>query len=153
MAGGEYKDAVDVVKTGKIGSLGTVTKGQPFVSLTPYAMDEKGRPFVYLSDLAYHTKNLKKSSKGSLMVSKLDEKNIFNSARVSFVGKMTRVTDKDEVAALKKIFFAKFPDSKDFEKMHDFAFYRMEIEKIQYIGGFGDINWIKGEDWLKEYNK
>ena len=151
---GEQKNAVvDIVKAEKVGALGTESGDGPFVSLTPYAVDAKGCPFIYISDLAYHTKNLKKSSKSSLMVSKLNDKNIFNSARVSFVGKMTRVTDKEEVSALKEIFFTKFPESKKFEKMHDFAFYRMEVEKLQYIGGFGDINWIKGKDWVKEYTK
>lgn len=146
----EYQDAVDLVKDGKLAALGTSDKGQPFVSLTPYALDANGRPFVYISTMAFHTKNLKAKPESSLMVAKADEENLFNSARLTFVGKMTLVTDKDEVD-LQKIYFDKYPEAKDLAKAHEFGFYRMEVEKLHYIGGFGDVHWIKGSDWSKGY--
>jgi putative heme iron utilization protein len=149
----EHKDAVELTKEGKIASLGTIDKlKRPYVSLTPYALDSKGRPFVFISDLAFHTRNLKDKPEASLMVSKLDEKDIFNSARITFIGEMKLVDDKDEVAALKKVYFAKYKGAKKLEEAHDFNFYRMDkVDKLHYIGGFGDIRWIPGKDWLKEY--
>jgi putative heme iron utilization protein len=147
----EHQDAVDLAKSGKIGSLGTEYKGSPFVSLTPYAVDAKGRPFLYISDLAVHTKNLKAKAESSLMVMKVDEDNLFNSARISFVGKTTLVTDEKEVAALKKVYYAKYPDAEVFEQLHDFGFWRMEVSRIHYIGGFGDIRWIEAKEWTEGY--
>jgi putative heme iron utilization protein len=144
-------DAIKLAKKGKLAALGTDLKGSPFVSVAPVALDDKGRPFLYLSSMAAHTKNLKAKADASLMISKEDKENIFNSARLSFVGKMKLVEDEKEVAELKKVFFDRYPEAKDFEELHDFGFYRMEVEKLHYIGGFGDIRWIDGKDWTKTF--
>lgn len=149
----ENKDAVQLAKEGNVASLGTIDKDKKsYVSLTPYALDEKGRPFVYISTLAYHTKNLDGKPESSLMVAKPDDDDIFNSARLTFMGEMKLVEGKKDIAALKKIYFAKYKKAKELDKFHDFGFYRMEtVDKLHYIGGFGDIRWIKGKDWLDNY--
>jgi len=142
----------DLVKTGKVAALSSDFKGTPFGSLMPYALDAKGNPIIYISDLAVHTKNLNKNPACSLMVSKVKDDDIFNSQRITFVGKMKRVP-KEDVEAVKKIFYGKFKEAEDYAELHDFGFYRMEISTIFYIGGFGDINWVKTEDYQKGFGK
>ena len=148
-----------LIREGKIASLATMyssmaTKGEnyPYTSLVPYIVDKEGRPIVFISDLAMHTKNLKRNSKCSLMVSKINEDDIFNSARVTLIGTMEKVPEK-EIEEIKKIYFEKYPVSKDLLDMWDFSFYRMEVEHIHYIGGFGDINWYQKDQIKKIWEK
>lgn len=139
---------IDLVNEGKAATLSTTYDKVAFGSLVPYALDGKGQPIIFISDMALHTKNLKKDPKCSLMVAKLSKDDIFNSARITFVGKMVKVPD-DEVEAVSKLYLEKHPAAKDFIELEDFAFYRLEISKIYWVGGFGDIEWIE----VKEYQK
>jgi putative heme iron utilization protein len=138
-----------LVKKTTAASLATMYKDIPFNSLTPYALDKNGNPIILISKLAIHTKNLDKNANCSLMVSKIDKTDVFNSQRVTFIGKMKKVTGK-EVEEVKKIYLKKYPDAEGFLELEDFAFYRMDIDKIYYVGGFGDIEWIEKSDYVKQ---
>ncbi|NIQ15863.1 MAG: pyridoxamine 5'-phosphate oxidase, partial [Candidatus Dadabacteria bacterium] len=70
----------------------------------------------------------------------------------TFIGKMEKVPYK-EVEAVKKAYLAKHPGQEYLLDFVDFTFYRMKIEKIFYIGGFGDINWIDVDDYLEHWEK
>ncbi len=155
MLGAGDETAGSVVKLAKDGTILTLSsdyKGTPFGTPAPYALDKEGRPVLFLSDLAIHTKNLKKNDKCSMMVLKEDKDDPFNSARVTFVGKVVKVSDKER-AEYKKLFLAKNKSAETFADFEDFNFYRLEIESIFYVGGFGDINWVKPEDYAKAFKK
>lgn len=147
----ENKEMYDLIKSEKIAALSTDYKGTPFGSLVPYALDANGNPVIFISTLATHTKNLVKKSECSVMMQKIDHDDVFNSARVTLIGKMEKVTNKEEITATRKIFFDRFPNARNFEELHDFDFYRMKIDKVYYIGGFGDINWITAESYYKNF--
>ena len=152
--GADEKDPlVELTKGGKVASLSSDYKGTPFGSLMPYALDGEGNPIIYISTLATHTKNLTKNPACSVMVTKVDEDDLFNSARVTFLGKMKKVTDKDEIEKTKKLFFARHKKAEELDQFHDFAFYKLDIEKIYYIGGFGDIQWVEPKDYKKGFKK
>lgn len=140
---------IDLVKENKIAVLSSDYKGTPFGSLTPYALDEGGNPIIYVSDLAVHTTNINKNSKASITISKIDEENIFNSARITLLGKMKKTNDEKIV----KIYYDKYKQAESFSQFADFSFYVMEIESIYYVGGFGDINWIDIEEYRKQFIK
>lgn len=151
----DYSELKELVNKGQVAALSTMynsmaTEGvdYPFTSLTPYALDKQGRPLIFVSDLARHCKNLKRNSRCSLMVSRLSDEDIFNSARATFIGKMVKIPD-DDVEEAKKVYIEKYPNSKDLLDFYDFSFYRMEVEHIYYIGGYGDINWYQ-KDQIKE---
>jgi hypothetical protein len=136
----------DLVNKTKTAALSTMHKEYPYASLVPYVVDKSGRPIIFISDLAAHTKNLKKNEKCSLMATKVNSKDIFNSARITFIGKMKKVPDK-EIEEAKKVYLEKYPDSEKLLELEDFSFYRMEIDEVNYIGGFGDINWYDKEQY------
>jgi heme iron utilization protein len=133
----------------KIATLCTNHEGTPFGSLVAYGLDSQGRPYVFISDLAEHTENIKKSKKVSLMIFKEDKEDLFNSQRVTFVGKMILVEKDHEIETLKKDYLKRFPPAEQFIDFGDFNFYRLETEKIHCIGGFGDIEWTTPEEWGK----
>lgn len=142
----EHKDVVELAKTEKVAALSTDYKGTPFGSLMPYALDDDGNPIIYISTMATHTKNLKKNEASSVMVSRVKDDDLFNSQRVTFVGKMKEVP-KEDVEKVSKVFFGRFKEAEKFSAFHDFKFYRLEIEKIYYIGGFGDIRWVDPKEY------
>jgi len=140
-----------LVRQGTMASLSTDYKGTPFGSLVPYGVDAEGRPYIFVSTLSVHTKNILKNSKASIMVYKEDKDDPFNSQRVTFVGKMVKITDAKEREALNTAYLKKYPAAKAFNDFGDFHYYRLEIERIHYIGGFGDIQWVEWKDYKKEW--
>lgn len=141
---------IDLVKAGKAATLSTTHDKVAFGSLVPYVLDSKGRPVIFVSDLAIHTQNLKKDPKCSLMVAKIDKNDIFNSARITFIGKMVKVPDK-ELEEIKKLYLARHKSAEGFVDFEDFNFYRLEIEKIYWVGGFGDIEWIDPKEYFENF--
>ena len=141
-----------LIESSKTAALGSMQKDTPFISLVPYAIDKTGNPIIFISDMAVHTKNLQKTASCSLMMSKENKEDVFNSQRVTFLGKMEKVPEK-EIEEVKKAYLEKYPDQEYLMELDDFAFYRMKITKIYYVGGFGDINWIAIDEYLKHWNK
>jgi len=139
-----------LVQEVKIATLSTDLKGTPFGSLVAYSIDAEGRPYIFVSDLAVHTKNIKKNAKVSLMVYKEDKDDLFNSQRITFVGKMVKVDDKER-EKLKTEYLKRHPTAEQFIDFGDFNFYRLEIERIHCIGGFGDIEWVEPAEWGKSW--
>lgn len=132
------EEAWNFIKSKDIGVLSTSYDGVPFGSLLPFALDDKNNPIIYISDLAIHTDNIKKSAKCSLTVSKVNKKDIFNSSRATIIVEAVKVTDKK----VEELYFKKFPKAKRFGELHDFSFYRLEVKKVYYVGGFGNIGWV-----------
>lgn len=140
-----------LIEKSKTAALGSMHKDTPFISLVPYAVDKKGNPIIFVSELAVHTKNLQKSPNCSLMVSRENKEDVFNSQRLTFLGRMEKVPEK-EVEEVQKAYLEKYPDQEYLLQLDDFAFYRMTITKIYYVGGFGDINWIELKEYLKHWS-
>lgn len=138
-----------LISAERMGTLSTSLKGTPYGSLTPFMTDKKGNPILFLSDLAQHTENIGKDKRCSLMIHRIDKDDIFNSPRVTFVGKMTKITDNKEREELAKMYLRKHPEAKDFIDFEDFNFYRLIIDRIHYIGGFGDINWVDADEYRR----
>ena len=141
-------EPADLARDGTVATLCTPYEGTPFGSLTPYVLDAEGNPVVFLSDLAVHTKNLKKRPECSLMVVQVKEKDLFNSPRMTFVGKMAKVGRTDD---LKKAYLKRHPNAETFIDFEDFNFYRMEASKLYYVGEFGDIRWVKVDKYRKGF--
>lgn len=133
-------------------AFGTMYGDVPFTSLVPYVLDGKGRPILYISELAIHTKNIHKNPICSLMVGKEDKDDVFNSQRITFIGKIEKIPEKD-MAEAKKAYLKKYPTAEILMEMEleDFSLYRIKITKIYYVGGFGDISWIALDDYLKHW--
>ena len=121
--------------------------GYPFGSVTTYMTDYQGHPIIYISHLAQHTHNIKADPKLSLIVSEDNENDINAGARLTLLGTAELVND-EEVVNISNKFYLKFPESKAYQNTHDFKFYRITVEHIRYIGGFGQIHWLKLDDFL-----
>ena len=142
--------AVSLYRGSDNGILSTVSKKHddyPFGSFVTYVTSSARTAYLYLSDLADHTKNLHHSSKSSLTILKLNTNgDKQNSERLTIMGDLVPVSE-NELDSCRKRYYQILPESKMYAKMHDFNFYKIQIKNVRWIGGFGKIAWLDVSDW------
>jgi heme iron utilization protein len=135
---------------GRIGSLSTVSRKQPgfpFGSVMPYGLDPLGRPIFLISSMAMHTQNLQSDPRASLLVTQPDASgDPLGASRVTLVGNVLPVPEPD-VADARKLYLERYANSKYWVDFEDFAFYRMAVVDVYYVGGFGVMGWVHASDY------
>ena len=135
---------------GRIGSLSTHSRKQPgfpFGSVMPYSLDERGRPIFLISTMAMHTHNLLVDPRTSLLITQPDASgDPLGASRVTLLGNVQAVRGP-EVAELRKLYLARYENSKYWVDYEDFSFYRMDVVDVYYVGGFGVMGWIPAADY------
>jgi putative heme iron utilization protein len=128
------------------GTLGTLSRrhpGHPFVSVMPYATDERGRPLLLISRLAMHTQNLETDPRASLLVAQAGEgEDPLALARVTLLGRAGRVDDAARPAA-RAAYLARHPRAVHWVDFEDFAFWRLDLADVYFVGGFGAMGWVE----------
>lgn len=134
----------------RIGSLSTLSRKQPgfpFGSVMPYGLDERGRPIFLISTMAMHTQNLKADPRASLLIVQPDAGgDPLGASRVTLVGNVLPVPQA-EVADARKLYLARYANSKYWVDYEDFSFYRMDVVDIYYVGGFGVMGWVAASEY------
>lgn len=114
----------------------------PYCAATEFLCEESGELLFFFSDLASHTRALQKHPEGSLCVtSGLAEQDPLIYPRATFTGSFARVATTEE---LKARWLEAFPGSRAYIEFSDFHFYRLHVERVRYIAGFGRMDWIPG---------
>lgn len=140
---------INLLNREKNGVLSTLSKkmgGWPFGSLTPFAMTAEGDPMFLLSGLAEHTHNIVADPRVSLFLqdsSALD--NPQAGARATILGNAGMIEDASLDDA-KNRYLDRFPDSAQMFQMGDFKLFRLKIERVRFIGGFGEMYWLSWEE-------
>ena len=139
-----------LVYMGRIGSLSTISRKQPgfpFGSVMPYAGGECGRPIFLISTMAMHTHNLLADPRASLLVTQPDAGgDPLGASRVTLLGKVLPIA-KPKTAEARKLYLARYENSKYWVDYEDFAFYRMDVIDVYYVGGFGVMGWVSAEEY------
>ena len=147
----EYeKDAVSLLRNASEGVLSTISvrnDGYPFGSFVTFVTDVDRSILIYASNIAQHTINLKEDSKSCLTLFKIDDDfDKQNSSRMTLLGDLKSLPN-EEVETVKNRFENFLPESKKYAAMHDFNFYRLHINQVRWIGGFGKIAWLDAKKW------
>ena len=124
-----------------VAALATLHKGEPAVSMTPYALLPQGRGVViHVSRLATHTADMLAHPGVGLMVTGTPDMADTPLAlpRLSVQGEAQPCApgeaDYDEARAL---YLARFPDSEMMFGFADFALFIVRIAHARFVGGFG----------------
>jgi putative heme iron utilization protein len=129
-------------RTGTLSSHSRHTAGYPFGSVAPYGVDASGRPTLLISTMAMHTQNLLADARASLLVQQTgSEESPLALGRVTLVGDAGRVPD-DDVASVREDYLARHPDAQHWVGFGDFAFYRLDVREVYFVGGFGAMGWV-----------
>ena len=139
------RDARQLLRAHRYGALSTLSKkfdGHPFGSITPYLVDHDGSLLILISALAEHTKNIRHDPRVSLITHNQEDSHIQTQGRITLVGSAA-LEPKRELAG--KRYLRYFPEAQTYYDMPDFQFYRIVPQALRYIGGFGDIHWVKAD--------
>ena len=132
---------------GRIGSLSTHSSkvaGFPFGSMMPYAVDKRGRPVFLISSMAMHTQNLVQDPRASLLITQPDVSGEpLDAARVTLIGTAAEVP----AAEVRELYLSRYENAKLWQDFTDFAYYRLEVTGVYFVGGFGVVGWIAAKDY------
>jgi putative heme iron utilization protein len=137
-----------LLRAHRYGALCTLSKkfdGHPFGSITPYLVDHDGSLLILISTLAEHTRNIQRDPRVSLITHNQEDPHIQAQGRVTVVGEAVAVAEREQAG---KRYLRYFPEAQTYFAMHDFSFYRIVPRALRYIGGFGDIHWVKAGNYL-----
>jgi hypothetical protein len=134
----------------RIGALGTLRDGGPFVSMTPVALEEDSSMFILnVSRLAHHTQDMLRDSRVSLMLAEADsgEGDPQTLARLTIRGEAAEM-QKETPAFVhaRSTYLAKFPGAEVTFHLGDFGLWRIVPEVGRYVAGLGRTYNITVED-------
>ncbi|MBD1582546.1 pyridoxamine 5'-phosphate oxidase [Pseudoalteromonas sp. S16_S37] len=144
------QQARQLVACGNMAVLSTLSStmpGYPFGSTVQYICDDNAyTPFLFISDLAQHTKNLRRHAKLSLTV--FDEHNI-NSPEISRLTLLATAKQLPRPSSqyLIQQFVERIPEAHNYANLLDFNIWQLKIERVRFIAGFGDIVWFEQPQW------
>lgn len=126
------------------GTLSTLSEdGYPHGSYVTFALDGSD-PVFLVSTLASHTKNLLRDSRASLMAHEAEHPDPLANGRLTLLG---RVAKLDDPGGARDAYLAAHPGAAYYADFKDFAFWRLTVERLRYIGGYGRMSWVDVDAW------
>ena len=143
-------EARNLVRLALKGALATLERGaagaqsgHPYASLVTVATTPEGRPVLLLSGLALHTQNFKADARASLLIDATSlAGDPLAGGRVTLIGHIART----DAASSRARFLSRHPAAVQYADFGDFAFYELNVERAHFIGGFGRIVSLRGDD-------
>jgi hypothetical protein len=132
-----------LIRSQRVGALGTLRKGAPHVSMVVFAVAADFSAFwIHLSRLAFHTQNIQEDSRIGLMIAEPDNGGVDPQtlARISIQGDArTAAKESQEFAEARSLYLARFPEAIGNFELGDFDLYRIEPQSGRFVAGFGRI--------------
>lgn len=132
-------------KTGTLATLTVDPPGFPYGSFVTFALDGEA-PVFLVSRLAEHTKNLLREPRCSLMVAESGAADPLANGRVTMVGRCEEL-DSEAATSAREAYLAVHPNASYYVDFKDFSFWRLTVESIRYIGGYGRMSWVEESAW------
>ncbi|WP_250501597.1 CREG family protein [Caballeronia sp. AZ7_KS35] len=130
------------------GTLATLTReprGFPYPTALPFAPTERHVPMVLISHLAEHTRNLQADARAGFLVSHAADGGVLEGQRLTMLGSFAPAAPEDR-EELARRYLRYHPDAARYLELGDFSFWVMSLERMRYIGGFGAMGWLGGEE-------
>jgi putative heme iron utilization protein len=126
-------------------TLGTQLAGQnrAYVSLAAVSTDIDGSPLLLMSSLSDHTRNLAADSQISILFDgSAGYANPQEGPRATIMGRVNKA-DQADLDRVRRRYLARHPGASLYIDFADFAMFRVGIEKIHWVGGFGRAAWLE----------
>jgi heme iron utilization protein len=135
---------------GRSGALATVSRrhaGHPFASVMPYALDERGRPLFLISAMAMHTQNLEIDARASLLITQPDwSGDPLAAGRLTLMGDACKLGGP-AVDEARTTYLSRHQRAGYWVDFDDFAFWRLEVSDVYFVGGFAAMDWVTATDY------
>ena len=139
---------VHLQQTGGLSTISRKQPGWPFGSVMPYGLDDQGQPSFLISTMAMHTQNLLGDPRASLLITPPEsQRDPLGAARVTLMGSVTKVP-KNEVAPVRERYLSRHANAAYWVDFDDFAFFRMALADIYFVGGFGSMGWVAPAEYM-----
>jgi hypothetical protein len=134
---------VAAASRGALSTLAADPEGYPYGSVASYALDDAGNPLFFVSLMAEHTQNAIRDPRASLLVTEPvpDGADPLASGRATLLGQLAQVDESDR-AQVRDRYLEANPTAAYYIDFGDFAFYRLEVGSIRYVGGYGRMSWV-----------
>ena len=128
---------------GALCTLAAQPEGYPYGSLASYAVDDRGDPLFFISLMAEHTQNAIRDPRASLLVTEPAPAggDPLAAGRVTLLGLLSEVTGAERPSVRDRYLEAN-PASSYYIDFGDFAFYRLRVGSVRYVGGYGRMSWV-----------
>lgn len=139
-----------LVHLGRVGNLSTLSKkrpGWPFGSVMPYAVDERGRPILLISNMAMHTQNILGDSRASLLVTAPESnEDPLGAGRVTLLGNAAGIPQQERDRA-RSAYLERHEKARYWVDFEDFSFFSLHVIDVYLVGGFGVMGWVAAEEY------
>lgn len=147
----------NLLETQRIGSLGTLHEGEPYVSMVPFALVPLGTDLIiHVSELAGHTQDMIDNPKVSLMVSAPSSHDVPPQAlaRVTIQGHATQIAPGTPAhAEAKQAYLTRYPRSSTTFELADFSLFAIRPRSVRFVGGFADAKNVTPEELAEVLRK
>ncbi len=128
---------------GALSTLAADPAGYPYGSVATYGLDDRGNPLFFVSLMAEHTQNAIRDPRASLLVTEPvpDGADPLASGRATLMGRLAAVDEADRTTVQER-YLAANPSAEYYIGFGDFTFYRLDVEAIRYVGGYGRMSWV-----------
>jgi hypothetical protein len=135
-----------LLHTASVGTLATHARqpeGFPYPTVLPFAPDARHRPTILVSRLAEHTHNLHADPRAGFLAVDAPNGDVLSAQRVTLLGTFEPVDSTPDVV---QRYLRYHPDAERYLVLGDFTFWTMRLERLRYIGGFGAMGWLGGDE-------
>src|SRR5262249_46142414 len=101
---------------------------------------------LLISTLAIHTKNLMADARCSVMIDERKDGDPLEGGRIMLMGTAAPTTDSD----VRRRYLTHQPEAERFADFGDFSFYRMKLNAVHLVAGFGRIVDLKPAEVLTQ---
>lgn len=129
---------------------GPAAPGAPYTSLVLASTDHASAPIMLLSGLSDHTRNIAADGRVSLLYDGTSgREDPLIGPRVSLLGHAERLKQRaSETVRLRERLLARHPGANVYAGFADFALYRVRVERVHLVAGFGDARWMAADRLL-----
>jgi uncharacterized protein YndB with AHSA1/START domain len=130
----------------QVASLATLHKGEPAVSMVPYALLPKGQGFViHVSQLATHTADMLADPAVALLLVAApgSAPSPLEIPRASVKGRAHPCApDAPEYPEAREAYLSRFPESEEMFSFADFSLYIVTVSSVRFVGGIANATSI-----------
>ena len=134
---------VRTIRQASLATLDVETGGSPYASLILVACGQDAAPLFMLSSLARHSSNIDVDGRVSLLFAR-STRDAITQGRATVIGRAISCDDP----LLKKRFLARHTSVQTFVEFTNFVLYRMEVESVHFVAGFGSVHTLDCSDIL-----
>lgn len=128
-------------------TLSTLTPdGYPYGSAVSCAAGSDGAPILLVSEMAEHTVNARHEPRASILLAAQtpDGADPLSTARMTLVGVLELL---DDPGPNRDTYLEVHPYASYYADFTDFGFWRLNVERCRYVGGFGHMSWVSAEEY------